>query len=63
MARPYKKITYKDRVEIESLYNSGEKVQKIAATIGTHKHTIYRELHRGKGADGIYHADVAQKSL
>lgn len=63
MKRPYKKITWEDRLRIEKMLKEGTSVARIAETIGTHRHSIYREKNRGIGEDGFYHAEIAQKTL
>ena len=56
MARRYKRLRYEDRRTIE-------KMLKIAAAVGTHRDTIYKEIERS-GTDKLtYTADVAQATL
>lgn len=66
MARTYKKLNYKDRQRLEEMVKVGEKVTAMAAEMGVHRATLYRELERG-GASGRdhtgYSADRAQKAL
>lgn len=66
MARTYKRMGYKDRERIEQLVRAGAKAKDIAAEMGVHRATLYRELERG-GADGRNHAgysaDRAQKAI
>ena len=66
MARTYKKMSYKDRQRLEKMVRAGEKAKDMAAAMGVHRATLYRELERG-GANGRdhsgYSADRAQKAL
>ena len=66
MARTYKKMSYKDRQRLEEMIKAGEKAKDMAAEMGIHRATLYRELERG-GASGRdhtgYSADRAQKAL
>lgn len=66
MAKPYKKITYQDRLEIEKMCWQKKKVIDIAKAIGVHRATIYSELKRGGALDGqveMYDAEKAQRAL
>lgn len=47
MRRKGKHLTYTERLIIEKLYNSGSPRKQIAAVIGCHLDTIYREIRRG----------------
>ena len=47
MGQIYKRITYNERLQIESLYNTYTKVSVIAQYLGHHAATIYREIKRG----------------
>ncbi len=60
MRKKVKRIDYADRKRIEALMQSGEKVVNIAAAIGVHRATLYKELQRGGEP---YKAEVAQKTL
>lgn len=63
MKRRYKKLTYKDRQQIEQMRASGTNPKTIAEATGTCYQTIYRELQRGKDENGEYRAEIAQKNL
>lgn len=66
MARRYKRLVFADRQRIEAMYNSGAKEKEIAAEVGVHITTIYRELERGKtkvSAGMRYSADKAQRAI
>ncbi len=64
MARkPYKRITYKDREQIEILIKNGEDFQSIADKIGCCELTIVKEFARGRSADNTYSAIEAQKKI
>ncbi len=62
-------LKYEDRRNLEALYKSGESLTDIAAKLGVHLATIYRELTRGytgkldKNGRGDYNADTAQKAF
>ncbi len=63
-----KNLILEDRRHLEQLYNEGARLADIAAFLGVHLATIYRELARGKtgqldanGREG-YSADIAQKA-
>lgn len=54
-------LTYEERRMIERGVHDGMKAAEIAAAVGVHPATIYRELLRGMGTAGeIYSADTAQ---
>ena len=59
-------LTYEDRKQLEALYYEGRDLPEIAAALGVHLATIYRELLRGDtGYDGVrgYSADLAQRTF
>lgn len=58
--KQYKKIRFDDRKKIEELCAENKTVEEMAAIIGVHSSTIYREL--AKGGDP-YCAAVAQINL
>ena len=58
--RKYHIITQEERVRIETMFNAGDAVSDIAAQIGCHRGTLYREINRGIDWRGLYHADRAQ---
>ncbi len=43
----YHYLSFEDRQEIEQRYAHGERPEDIAAVVGVHAATIYRELERG----------------
>lgn len=45
--RNYKHLTFTDRLQIEAWQKVGIKPAKMAALLGVHISTIYRELKRG----------------
>jgi IS30 family transposase len=66
VARKYKRLSYEDRRRIESMCREGRTTDEIAATIGTHRATIYLELKRGgaeRGKRANYSAERAQKQI
>lgn len=59
--KPYKKITFEDRLVIEKMTREpGMDATSIAAAIGVHYNTILRELKRGGDP---YNAEVAQRTI
>lgn len=60
MRKPYKKLTYKDRQQIEAMLNAGATPKELARETGVCIATIYRELKKG---GETYKADVAQKAI
>ena len=63
MARRYKRLRYEDRRTIEKMLKAGDSIVEIAAAVGTHRDTIYKEIKRS-GTDKLtYTADVAQATL
>lgn len=69
MGSKYSHLTKRERIEIETLLNSGHKVIEIADYIGVHRSTIYREIARGRYThrnsdwteEERYSCDMAQK--
>ena len=59
MRRRYKAITFQDRQIIEERKKDGISTKELAAVIGVHIATMYRELERGKTENG-YSAIKAQ---
>ena len=62
-------LTYEDRKKLETLYADGESLTDIAAKLGVHLATVYRELTRGgtgeidnNGRCG-YSAELGQKRV
>lgn len=58
--KPYKRITFEDRQQIEKLYANGATTDEMALIIGVNSATMYRELKRGGEP---YLADVAQRQI
>lgn len=64
MARKqYKRLRYKDRQTIEKMLKAGDSIVEIAAAVGVHRDTIYKELKRSGTDELTYTADVAQATL
>lgn len=63
MARKYKRLRYEDRQTIEKMLKAGDSIIEIAAVVGTHRDTIYKELKRSGTDELTYTADVAQATL
>ncbi len=56
-------MRYEDRRTIEKMLKAGDSIVEIAAAVGTHRDTIYKEIERS-GTDKLtYTADVAQATL
>ena len=49
-----------ERVRIEALRSEGVRCEDIAERLGQHPSTVWRELGRGRGAEGVYRAEAAQ---
>lgn len=62
MARKYKRLRYEDRQVIEKMSRAGSRVVDIAATLGVHRDTIYKEYARCGATADTYSADVYMKS-
>lgn len=63
MARKYKRLRYEDRQIIEKMLKTGKSIAEIAAAVGVHRDTIYKELKRSGMDELTYTADVAQATL
>lgn len=63
MARKYKRLRYEDRRTIEKMLKTGDSIAEIAAAVGVHRDTIYKELKRSGTDELTYTADVAQATL
>lgn len=70
MARKkYKFLSYNDRKWLEAMYLNNERPADIAAKLGVHIATIYKELQRGntgnfdKNWRSEYSAEVAQRTI
>ena len=54
----HRELTHSDRIIIETMLNNGHKVKEIAAYLGVHESTVYREKNRGeyfhKNSDWTY---------
>lgn len=60
MRRTYNHLTYGQRVKIRELLECGYKKTDIAAQLGIHNATIYREIKRGT-VNGEYNPDYAEE--
>lgn len=58
--KPYKRIKFEDRQQIEMLNREGKTVDEMALIIGVNSATMYREL--AKGGEP-YRAEVAQQTV
>ncbi len=61
--RKYKRLHYEDRQTIEAMSKQGSSVKDIAAALGTHRDTIYRELKRCGTTQETYTAARGQQTL
>ncbi len=61
--RTYKQLTQSERYQIYALKRNGHSQQEIADTIGVHKSTISRELHRNRGQRGYRPQQAHCKAL
>nr|WP_159623766.1 IS30 family transposase [Ruania rhizosphaerae] len=52
-------LSFAERRVIQAGINSGQKIAAIAAELGRPRSTVYRELARNRGNDGLYHAGLA----
>ena len=63
MARKYKRLRYEDRQTIERMLKAGDSVVEIAAALGVHRDTIYKELTRSGTDQRTYSADLGQRAI
>lgn len=62
-------LTFEDRKSFEIIYSAGASLPDIAAELGVHLATVYRELTRGdtgvldKNGRNGYEAQLAQKTV
>lgn len=63
MARKYKRLRYEDRQTIEKMLKAGDSIVEIAAAVGTHRDTIYKEIKRSGTDERTYTAAAAQATL
>jgi len=63
VARKYKRLRYEDRRTIEKMLKAGDSIAVIAAAVGVHRDTIYKEFNRSGTDQHTYTADVAQATL
>ena len=62
-------LTFEDGKSFETLYSAGASLPDIAAELGIHLATVYRELTRGntglldKNGRNSYKAELAQKAV
>lgn len=67
--KKYKLLSYNDRKRLEVMYLNNERPSDIAAKLGVHTATVYRELQRGgagksdKNSRSEYSAEVAQHTI
>lgn len=59
--RKYKRLRYKDRIQIEAYREIGYKYRDIGIELGISKSSIYREIKRHTDNKGIYRAEYAQR--
>ena len=56
------RLSATERVRIEALRSEGMRCEDIAERLGRHPSTVWRELDRGRGRDGVYQASQAQQA-
>lgn len=61
MARKYKRLRYEDRQVIEKMSRAGSRVVDIAATLGVHRDTIYKEYTRCGATADTYSAGSSRE--
>lgn len=61
--KKYKRIKFEDRKKIEIMLKQNADIKDIAAAIGVHKDTIYKELKRNEADKRTYTAEAAQAAL
>ena len=61
MGRRHNQLTLEERHALFRLHAAGTAVGAIAARLGRHRATIYRELGRNRRADGSYLPETAQR--
>ena len=61
--KQYKRLRYEDRQMIEKMLRAGNNIEGIAAAVGVHRSTIYKEFKRSGTDELTYTADVAQATL
>ena len=49
-----------ERARIEALRSEGVRCEDIAAGLGRHPSTVWRELRRGRDAEGVHRTEAAQ---
>lgn len=59
--RKYKRLKYKDRIQIETYIGMGYNYREIGIELGIGKSSIYREIKRNSDSKRVYKADYAQK--
>ena len=65
--KKYKLLSYNDRKRLEMMYLNNERPSDIAAKLGVHTATVYRELQRGNTGNldnnlrSEYSAEIAQR--
>ena len=63
MGRKYRRLLYRDRQIIEQMSQEGKSVADIAAQLGVHRSTIYKEFSRCNATQADYRAGEAQRML
>lgn len=63
MARKYKRMKFEDRKKIEIMLRHNASIAEIAAAVGVHRDTIYKELKRSGADEHTYTAEAAQAAL
>ena len=56
----YQHLSYHERYQIATLMKAGQNQTQIAATLGRHKSTVSREIHRNTGLRGYRPRQASQ---
>jgi len=60
---PYKQLTYEQRVELKAYLKVGRRYSEIAALLGVHRSTVWREVHRNRGLRGYRARQAHERAL
>lgn len=63
VARKYRRLGYEDRRIIERMCKEKKSVATIAAELGVHRDTIYKEFARAGTSKNEYSAEMAQRAI
>jgi IS30 family transposase len=63
MSKKYSQLTDEERIEMYAMKQAGKSSQQIAAALGRHRSTIYREVRRNTGQRGYRPKQAHQQAL